>query len=256
MTSPGRIAARAADRSATSSSVRFAATTRSRAASSSSRRRSGSGSSRSGRPCRPSASSPSGWASRARRCARRSPALRRPAWCARRAVAAAEPSCPTARQAPAKGGSPGIAERREELLDSLVFRRVVEPGRLLRAASRDAAGPRADAADHGAGRGRRGRRTRRRTGRPTRGCTWPSPASTGSPMTVEAVTEVQVCLHDMLQAIPVLEVNIEHSDAPAPRDRHGRSSRASRPRRGARWSSTATTRPRCCAACWAETDAH
>ena len=32
-----------------------------------------------------------------------------------------------------------------------------------------------------------------------------------SPMTIEAVTEVQACLHDMLQAIPVLEVNIEHS---------------------------------------------
>ena len=29
---------------------------------------------------------------------------------------------------------------------------------------------------------------------------------------IEAVTEVQACLHDMLQAIPVLEVNIEHSD--------------------------------------------
>ncbi len=30
-------------------------------------------------------------------------------------------------------------------------------------------------------------------------------------MTIEAVTEVQACLHDMLQAIPVLEVNIDHS---------------------------------------------
>ena len=30
-------------------------------------------------------------------------------------------------------------------------------------------------------------------------------------MTIEAVTEVQANLHDMLQAIPVLEVNIEHS---------------------------------------------
>jgi GntR family transcriptional repressor for pyruvate dehydrogenase complex len=36
---------------------------------------------------------------------------------------------------------------------------------------------------------------------------------TGSPMTIEAVTDVQACLHDMLQAIPVLEVNIEHSSA-------------------------------------------
>ena len=34
---------------------------------------------------------------------------------------------------------------------------------------------------------------------------------TASPMTVRSVTEVQSCLHDLLQAIPVLEVNIEHS---------------------------------------------
>ena len=34
-----------------------------------------------------------------------------------------------------------------------------------------------------------------------------------SPMTVKAVTDVQVRLHDMLQAIPVLGVNIEHSNA-------------------------------------------
>jgi GntR family transcriptional repressor for pyruvate dehydrogenase complex len=32
-------------------------------------------------------------------------------------------------------------------------------------------------------------------------------------MTAEAVTVVQACLHDMLQAIPVLAVNIEHSNA-------------------------------------------
>ena len=30
-------------------------------------------------------------------------------------------------------------------------------------------------------------------------------------MTISAVTQVQASLHDMLQAIPVLEVNIEHS---------------------------------------------
>src|SRR6185295_14304547 len=34
-----------------------------------------------------------------------------------------------------------------------------------------------------------------------------------SPMTVEAVADVQMYLHDMLQAIPVLAVNIDHSNA-------------------------------------------
>jgi GntR family transcriptional regulator, transcriptional repressor for pyruvate dehydrogenase complex len=35
----------------------------------------------------------------------------------------------------------------------------------------------------------------------------------GSPKTVAAVTEVQSDLHDMLQAIPVLQRNIDHSNA-------------------------------------------
>ena len=106
----------------------------------------------------------------------------------------------------------GIAGRREELLDSLVFRRVVEPGACYVAAGRTltasermllntalaevdgASGPaehrQADSRLHLA-----------------------IASVSGSPMTVEAVTDVQVRLHDMLQAIPVLEVNIEHSNA-------------------------------------------
>ena len=36
---------------------------------------------------------------------------------------------------------------------------------------------------------------------------------TRSPMTIAAVTEVQSNLHDMLQAIPVLDVSIQHSNA-------------------------------------------
>src|SRR5205085_4116834 len=38
---------------------------------------------------------------------------------------------------PALGGSPGIADRREQLLDSLVYRRVVEPGACYVAAGRE-----------------------------------------------------------------------------------------------------------------------
>jgi GntR family transcriptional repressor for pyruvate dehydrogenase complex len=50
------------------------------------------------------------------------------------------------------------------------------------------------------------------TGRPTPGCTHLALATlTGSPLLVEAVTAVQARLHDMLIAIPVLQVNIEHS---------------------------------------------
>jgi GntR family transcriptional repressor for pyruvate dehydrogenase complex len=111
---------------------------------------------------------------------------------------------------PAAGGSPGIADRREELLDSLVFRRVVEPGACHVAASRTlSANERmllttalhevdqaADAAAHRQADSR---------------LHLAIASVTGSPMTIEAVTEVQACLHDMLQAIPVLEVNIEHS---------------------------------------------
>ena len=51
----------------------------------------------------------------------------------------------------------------------------------------------------------------------------------GSPRLIEAVTQVQAQVHEMLTAIPVLPRNIEHSNAPA------RPDRASRPRRpGAR----------------------
>lgn len=114
------------------------------------------------------------------------------------------------RPAPPADAVDSIAERREELLDSLVFRRVVEPGAAHLAAGRElsasermlltttlaqvdgASGPaihrQADSRLHLA-----------------------IASVSGSPMTVEAVTTVQACLHDMLQAIPVLQVNIDHS---------------------------------------------
>ena len=111
---------------------------------------------------------------------------------------------------PALGGTPGIAERREELLDSLVYRRVVEPGACYVAATRTlSAGEKlllttalgeVDQAEDAA------------THRQADSRLHLAIASvTGSPMTIAAVTEVQAGLHDMLQAIPVLEVNIEHS---------------------------------------------
>jgi GntR family transcriptional repressor for pyruvate dehydrogenase complex len=113
-------------------------------------------------------------------------------------------------EAPAVGGSPGIADRREELLDSLVFRRIVEPGASYVAASRKLSATERmlltttlaevdQAADPGTHRQADSR------------LHLAIASVTGSPMTVASVTEVQAGLHDMLQAIPVLEVNIEHS---------------------------------------------
>jgi GntR family transcriptional repressor for pyruvate dehydrogenase complex len=111
---------------------------------------------------------------------------------------------------PALGGSPGIADRREQLLDSLVYRRVVEPGACYVAAGRTlSAGERmllttslaeVDQATDPASHRQADSRLHLAIA-----------SVTGSPMTIEAVTEVQACLHDMLQAIPVLEVNIDHS---------------------------------------------
>ena len=109
------------------------------------------------------------------------------------------------------GGRAGLRGRREELGDALVFRRVVEPGAVQVAAGRTlspaertlvtdclaavagAAGP----AEH------RQADSRLHLALAT---------LTGSPLLVEAVTAVQARLHDMLIAIPVLRVNIEHSN--------------------------------------------
>jgi GntR family transcriptional repressor for pyruvate dehydrogenase complex len=113
-------------------------------------------------------------------------------------------------EAPAKGGSPGLADRKEELLDSLTFRRVVEPGACYIAASRSltasermmltTALAEVDHAEDPAAHRQADSRLHLAIA-----------SVTASPMTISSVTEVQAYLHDMLQAIPVLEVNIEHS---------------------------------------------
>ena len=113
-------------------------------------------------------------------------------------------------EAPSKGGSPGIADRKEQLLDSLTFRRVVEPGACYIAAGRTltasermvltTALAEVDQAEDEAAHRQADSRLHLAIA-----------SVTASPMTVKAVTEVQSCLHDLLQAIPVLAVNIEHS---------------------------------------------
>jgi GntR family transcriptional repressor for pyruvate dehydrogenase complex len=113
--------------------------------------------------------------------------------------------------APPKRRSRGLAPRRAELLDTLVFRRVVEPGSCATAAGRtltdrqhgflttahDAVAGATDPASH------RQADSRFHLAIAT---------VSGSPKLTEAVTAVQADLHDMLTAIPVLEVNIAHSN--------------------------------------------
>jgi len=112
--------------------------------------------------------------------------------------------------APGTETTPATGERREQLLDSLVFRRIVEPGAAGIAASRTLSATERmlltttlaevdRAADSGSHRQADSR------------LHLAIASVTGSPMTVAAVTEVQAGLHEMLRAIPVLEVNIEHS---------------------------------------------
>jgi GntR family transcriptional repressor for pyruvate dehydrogenase complex len=119
---------------------------------------------------------------------------------------AAAPAYPTADQ----GDSP--PGHRAHLLDCLVFRRVVEPGGCWTAAGRELTAAQRlllttalQEVEHA-----------------------PDPAAhrqadsrlhlaiasvTESPRTIAAVTEVQACLHEMLQSIPVLQRNLEHSSA-------------------------------------------
>ena len=121
-------------------------------------------------------------------------------------VVSYRPRKPSARLARA------LVPRAEHLRDTLVFRRVVEPGACLIAASRDLSAEQRDflvtAHDEVAG------------------ATDPAAhrqadsrfhlalaAVTDSSLTVASVTAVQADLHDMLNAIPVLDVNIDHSSA-------------------------------------------
>jgi GntR family transcriptional repressor for pyruvate dehydrogenase complex len=113
-------------------------------------------------------------------------------------------------EAPAKGRTSGLAARKDQLLDSLTFRRVVEPGACYLAARRSLSASErmllttalaeVDHAEEPAAHRQADSRLHLAIA-----------SVTASPMTITSVTEVQACLHDMLQAIPVLEVNIEHS---------------------------------------------
>lgn len=112
----------------------------------------------------------------------------------------------------AESSMAGLAPRREELLDTLVFRRVVEPGASFVAACRHVTGPQRQFLSDALVEVSSARDSS--THRQADSRLHLAIASlTGSSKLIQAVTEVQSDLHDMLQAIPVLPVNIDHSNA-------------------------------------------
>ncbi|NUR08955.1 MAG: FadR family transcriptional regulator [Nocardioidaceae bacterium] len=119
-------------------------------------------------------------------------------------VVSYRPTKPSARLARA------LLPRSEELHDMLVFRRVVEPGACHIAASRELTAEQRDflvtAHEHVA-EATDPAEHRQADSRFHLAIA----AVTESPLTVRSVTAVQSDLHDMLVAIPVLDVNIEHS---------------------------------------------
>ena len=121
-------------------------------------------------------------------------------------VVSYRPRRPSARLARA------LVPRAEQLRDTLVFRRVVEPGACHIAASRDLTSEQRDflvtAHDEVAGATDQAEH-RQADSRFHLALA----AVTESSLTVAAVTQVQGDLHDMLNAIPVLDVNIDHSSA-------------------------------------------
>jgi GntR family transcriptional repressor for pyruvate dehydrogenase complex len=121
-------------------------------------------------------------------------------------VVTLKPGTPSARAA-----ARTTASRRQDWLDSLDFRRVVEPGAASLAASRtldDVRLAQLDQAHQDVASARKPAEHRQADSR----FHLTVAALTDSPRTIEAVTSVQATLHEMLLAIPVLGTNIAHSD--------------------------------------------
>jgi GntR family transcriptional repressor for pyruvate dehydrogenase complex len=114
------------------------------------------------------------------------------------------PSKPSSRRARALG------PRSEQLRDTLVFRRIVEPGACHLAAGRELTADQRDllVASHDEVASATDPAAHRQADSRFH---LAIAAVTDSPLTVRAVASVQSDLHDMLDAIPVLDVNIEHS---------------------------------------------
>jgi GntR family transcriptional repressor for pyruvate dehydrogenase complex len=104
------------------------------------------------------------------------------------------------------------AAKRDDWLDTLDFRRIVEPGAAALAADRHLTEDQRDQltrAHEDVSTARRPAEHRQADSR----LHLTVAALTGSSRTIEAVTSVQSVLHEMLLAIPVMEANIGHSDA-------------------------------------------
>ncbi len=112
---------------------------------------------------------------------------------------------------PASGAAARLGERSAQLKDMLVFRRIVEPGACHVAASRELSAAQRDflAQAHEEVAGARDPAGHRQADSRFH---LAIAAVTESPMIVRAVTDAQAAVHEMLSAIPVLAVNIEHSD--------------------------------------------
>lgn len=118
---------------------------------------------------------------------------------------------------PTPGGEPGTTPpaaqtRRPELLDALVFRRVVEPGACFVASTVGRTATEEDELRAAHDRVRAAQTPAEHRQADSR-LHLAITAQTGSPCLVDAVTRVQAAVHEMLLAIPVLSVNIEHSNA-------------------------------------------
>jgi GntR family transcriptional repressor for pyruvate dehydrogenase complex len=111
---------------------------------------------------------------------------------------------------PSARGARALGPRSEALRDMLVFRRVVEPGACHIAAERDLPQQQCDflvAAHDEVAAATDPAEHRQADSRFHLAIA----AVTDSPLTIRSVAAVQSDLHDMLIAIPVLEVNIDHS---------------------------------------------
>lgn len=115
-------------------------------------------------------------------------------------------------ESPSLGRAKKLVGRESELLDSLTFRRIVEPGACYLAAQQDLTNKEqqlltsALAAVDGAPNAAQHRQADSRLHLAIA-------SVSGSPMTLAAVTEAQALLDEMLRAIPVLPVNIDHSSS-------------------------------------------
>jgi GntR family transcriptional repressor for pyruvate dehydrogenase complex len=112
---------------------------------------------------------------------------------------------------PEEPGSSRILERpREELLDALDFRRIVEPGAAYAAAGTDLTEQ--QSAMLRAALDKVNSASSKALHRQADSLFHLAIASlSGSPLLIDAVTSVQIRLHEMLEAIPILDRNIDHS---------------------------------------------